>query len=163
MRRFLFILMIFTACKTVQTQSNSTNVNVVNSVTSTNGGEEIGYERFTKSDKQYLGCWRSVKATEVVDFKLEFFRFTEKSVQTSKMSKSVAYKEFDSNAHEDYFVLSIQKSANLQPFLSLNMVDNDEMTFGEYKNQEDILDGEMTEYWNLKRENCDNIKSKFKK
>ena len=104
-----FFVFAFANCKTAQTQQiaeNKSQPTPTASIVSVNvEGEEIGYPRYTTSDKQYLGCWRSIEASEVVNYKLKFFRLTEKTIQTSKMSKPIAYNEAESNNYKDYFVL----------------------------------------------------------
>ncbi len=162
--KFIFLVLfalVMLSCNKVQTQQ-VTNSNSIN-INSNNKGEEIGYSRFTKTDKQYLGCWKSIEASEIVDYELKFFRFDKKNIQTSKMSKSINYSEIDSNKYKDYFVLQIDsKYDEIQPYLSINILNADEITFHEFKNKNDIIDGEGINYWNLKREDCKKIKSKFK-
>ncbi len=159
---FLFILTI-TSCVSIQSQQNSENnsqptlaINYVN-----NEGKEIGYPRFTTSDKQYLGCWRSVEADEVIKYELKFFRLTEKTIQTSKMMKSVSFTEKDSNIYKDYFVLHIEENKDIQPYLSINMVSDNEMTIQEFAT-ENIADEEGINYWVLKREDCNQVVKKLK-
>ena len=80
------------------------------------------------------------------------------------MSKLIAFSEAESNSHKDYFVLRTDsKNDDIQPYLSINMVSDDEMTIQEFATKEDITDGEGLNYWDLKRENCGSIISKFKK
>ncbi len=161
------IFLAFCNCTNVQTQQISENKPKPTPTISdiNNGGEEIGYPRFTTSDKQYVGCWRSVEASEVVEYELKFFRLTEKIIQTSKMSKPIAFSEAESNSHKDYFDLRTEsKNDDIQPYLSINMVNNDEMTIHEFATKEDILDdGKGINYWDVKRENCEKVFSKFKK
>jgi len=162
---FLFTL-TFCGCTNVQTQSISENkIQPASTINSTNNnGEEIGYARFTTSDKTYLGCWRSVEASEVINYKLAFFRITQESIQTSETSKFITYKQVEANNYRDYFVLQTEsKGKEMQPFLSINIVSEDEMTIHEFKTKEKIIDGEGENYWNLKREDCEKISSKFKK
>jgi hypothetical protein len=162
----LFLTLTVGGCNAIQTQQVSKNKPQPTStiINSNNGGEHFGYPRFTTSDNQYLGCWRSVKADEVMNYELKFFHLLEKTIQTSKMSKPIAYREAESNSYKDYFVLHTEsKNNDLQSFLSINMVSDDEMTIHEFSSKEDITNGEGVNYWVLKRENCENVFSKFKK
>ena len=148
------LIFIFAGCEKVQTQQISTANSTSPPASSNDNGYEVGYPRFTTTDKQYLGCWRSTRAEEIVDYKLKFFRLTEQTIQTSKMLQPVTYKEIDSNKYRDWFVLKAEsKSSKLRPFLNINMVDNDEMTISESATQD--LSDEHGDYWNLKRESCD--------
>jgi hypothetical protein len=169
MRNFVLIFLAtitFCSCANTQTQSISENKpQPIPTINNTNtGSEHYGYSRFTNSDKQYLGCWRSVEASEVVNYELKFFRITEGKIQTSKMPKPIDYKEVESNGYKDYFVLQTEsKNKELQPFLSINIVNDDEMTIQEFTAKEGITNGEGENYWDLKREDCEKISSKFKK
>ena len=158
-----FFILLMLSCNTVQTQqTGDSNLNNTNSLL-TNNGEEIGYSRFTKTDKQYLGCWKSTKAEEVINYELKFFKIMKNNIQTSKMSKPIVYNEIRSNNYKDYFVLKVKsKNADIQMFLSVNIVSNDEITLHEFKTEKDIDDGEGENYWNLKREDCKKIHSSFK-
>lgn len=168
MKNFALIFLIsltFCSRASVQTQSVSENKSELPSTNKANSsGEHYGYPRFTTSDKQYLGCWSSIEASEVVNYELKFFRLTEENIQTSKMPKPIAYKEVDSNSYKDYFVLQTEsKNKELQPYLSINMVSNDEMTVHEFANKEKIANSEGENYWDLKREDCEKISSRFRK
>ena len=169
MKNLVFIFLIVAAfcdCSNIQTQQVSENrpFPTPTIIPSKTKGEEIGYPRFTTSDKQYLGCWRSVKADEVLEYELKFFRLTEKTIQTSNMSKPIPFSEAESNSHKDYFVLQTEsKNNDIQPYLSINLTSDDEMTIHEFATKKDITDGEGINYWALKRENCEKIISKFKK
>jgi hypothetical protein len=163
----LVLLIAVSACQVVQTQTNTSQNTVEtesNISNNQNNSEHYGYPKFTTSNKTYLGCWVSVKASEVVNYKLKYFQITEKTIQTSKMSKPVFYKENNSNSYKDYFVLKTgSKKNDLQQYLSINVVSNDEMTIQEFAIEKDITDGEGENYWALKRANCDKVKSNFKK
>jgi hypothetical protein len=146
----------FCSCTIVHTQSNSNtpsnyaNSNTVgNSNSSTSG--DVGYARFTTSDKTYLGCWRSTKAPEVVNYKLAYFRFTDKTIQKSGMSRSVSYTEVDSNRHKDWFVLETRpENQKISLFLNINIDNENEITVGEQTGKND----DYEDYWNLRRVNC---------
>lgn len=164
----IFLISFTFTCKTAQTQRVSDNKATATPIQTSvmNNTEHVGYARFTTSDKQYVGCWRSVEASEVVKYKLKFFRLTEKVVQTSKMRKSISYSEKESNNHRDYFVLQLNsndKNNDLLPYLSINMISDDEMTMHEFATAENIIDGDGVNYWDLKRENCESVISKFRK
>lgn len=168
MNKFVFIFLLalsFCSCINSQTQNVADNKLIPSSTSgNVNNVGEIGYPRFTTSDTQYLGCWRSIEASEVVEYELKFFRLTENAIQTSKMSKPIVYSEVDSNNYKDYFVLRTESENNdIQPYLSINMVTNDEMTIHEFATKEEITHGEGVNYWNLQREDCEKISNKFKK
>jgi hypothetical protein len=169
MKNFVLIFLIavvFCGCDDDQPQSVSENRSQPSpTINNTNaGGGHYGYSRFTTSDKQYSGCWRSVEASEVVNYELKFFRITERKIETSKMPNPVNYREVESNEYKDYFILQTEsKNKELQPYLSINMVSDNEMTVQEFATKEDITNGEGENYWNLKREDCEKISSKFKK
>lgn len=167
MKSFILIFLLFwtfCGCANVQTQQVLENKLPLTVSSVNNNSEEIGYQKFTNSDKQYIGCWRSVEVSEVVEYELKFFYLTENEIQTSKMSKSIAFKVAESNSYKDYFVLQTEsKNKELQPFLSINMISNDEMTLHEFSTKENISnDGEGLNYWNLKREDCNTILKNFK-
>ena len=133
----LIFLIALTLCSCAKTQTQPIPENKAQTAPTINNtntsSEHYGYSRFTTSDKQYLGCWRSVEASEVVNYELKFFRVAEGEIQTSKMSKPVDYKEIESNGYKDYFVLQTEsKNKELHPFLSINMVTDDEMTVQEF-------------------------------
>lgn len=162
---FLFLAIVFCSCVKVQTQQISDNKSqpVPTISDDKNGGNEIGYSRFTTSDKQYLGCWSSVEAAEVVSYELRFFRLTEKDIQTSTMSNPIVYSEAESNDYKDYFVLRTEsKDNNIQQYLSVNIVNNDEINIHEFANKNDIVEGDGINYWNLKRENCEKVLKQLK-
>jgi hypothetical protein len=169
MKNFVLIFLVaitFCGCANVQTQSVSENKpQSTPTISNTNtGGEHYGYPRFTTSDKQYLGCWRSIEASEVINYELKFFRITEKRIQTSKMPEPIDYKEVESNGYKDYFVLQTEsKKKEIQPYLSINIVSENEMTVHEFAAKKDIKNGDGENYWNLKREDCEKISSKFRK
>ena len=158
------ITLAFCNCNNSQNQQITENKSETKATISNpnNGGEEIGYPKFTPTNNQYLGCWRSVKTSETVNYRLSFFHFTEKTIQTTEMPKPVSYSEINSNNYKDWFFLKTKfENSQLQSYLNINIVSNDEMTVGELVTEN--LDGEYKNYWDLKREQCEKIVSKFKK
>jgi hypothetical protein len=167
------IVLAFANCRMAQTQQGSENISQptppsANAIPEYNG-YHAGYARFTTSDKQYLGCWKTVKEPEVVNYELRYFQITDKAIQISKMPKPVSYIETTSNPHKDYFILqlaNIGMSNQLQPYFNINMISDDEMTIANYPTIELYLDpnhDQETNYWALKREDCQKVIKRLKK
>ncbi len=153
---FVILLTFLSSCALRNVQSiPSTPAQPVAASTSSPSVEtlpEVGYPRFTTSDKPYLGCWKSVKRNEVVRFERTYFRFDDSTFQSKELSKSVQYKQIESNGNKDYF--QIEVASKPPRILSINIVSDQEMTIGEFETAEEITEGESKNYWAVEKIDC---------